>query len=258
MPVLADMRLSGRPRRRTVRSERLAAVLASVCAVTIALGSALAQPSGPSAAQLLARPSVLLSGYAPDGAAAVRQLEYFVPFTIQGRRGTCYAIHAALESDAELDSSLMYGFALNRDFNGEMNSLPLSSMEQRPNFRNLMRDLVVVVGCPVSDMPIRIAFNDEGMRGSFGRGTVVFQLYARPISPQRLDKVAGLYKLVYQRAEIEQAAAEQQLEAQCKECLQESLRCQASPQLSSAPGRCDINRCLLRHGLSGRCPSLYR
>jgi hypothetical protein len=192
MLVLRDADVPERRNHRSVLAEQaglhganaiviLSYKLASVHkAVALHLSSA--QPRYMPAAELLQTTPEKLDGYS-RGAVIERKLEAFSEISIEGTGGTCYAVHAALDSDAILENQTRQNLGIHLDKMGvgAMSGVEVFTVKNAPVS---MRELVVRLGCASHDGPVRFVLSGGRIIGGdgtklHGKGRMFFQIYSR-------------------------------------------------------------------------------
>jgi hypothetical protein len=222
-----------------ITSYRLGAVHT---AVALRLSDAAPRPFEP-AETLLARAPEQLAGYVPVS-DVTRDLARFEPLLIEGKRGTCYAIHFALHETAELDASVRGWLRIQNDHAGGAGSMPLGDSEIGKDVPVGLRQHANVLGCPTSDRSLRVRFMGGKRTGdgfSYGRGSLYVKIYSRPIDEAELDRLS---KQVEQRVSAHERRVEEHRAAvlrDCNACQRELRHC---PHLTE--DRCEpYKRCLM-------------
>lgn len=218
--------------------------------IVLHLSSASVALAYPAAATLLAEPLPELASYQPTGAPELRQLSAFSPLVIDGKRGTCYAVRAVLDSTAMLNSLARRALEL-KVASPKVHLSNAKGSKLMLGARVSVRSVAAVVGCPQADGPIPIAFNvgfnsahpDAG--STLGTGEVQFQVYERGIAAAQLDRDSAQQAAQARRNDDQQRA--QFSRQQCLSCNGQLAQCPGGTD----PANCQPFRdCLFRLGIS--------
>ncbi len=156
----------------------------------VALHLSTASPTAyPPAAELLQKAPLQLTGYVPAGDVAERGLEDYTPVVVEAKRGTCYGVHVALDSLANLTPSARHTLGVTTS-DSVHRPLPGADVHTQADAPLATRDFVSTLGCPVRNekLYIKFAAKKHAWNG-YGRGTVKLQLYTKSIPTAELNQL---------------------------------------------------------------------
>ncbi len=213
------------------------------------LSSATPQLGFPDSPELLSEPLGDLSAYAPSGSEVERALDPFDPFVIEGKRGTCYAVRSALRKDALLNRRARRALSLITKHKGTI--VEAKGGPARLNAPVAVRSLSTIVGCPLEDGPIQVAFNvgfdsaHPDAKTHLGAGSVMFQVYQRSVNDAELSSRA---KDEAQRARAADDANRNSFRKhECMSCEGQLALCPAG----TAPEQCEpFTQCMFTKGMN--------
>jgi hypothetical protein len=220
-----------------------------VHAVALRLSAAEPALSYASAEQILSQRPDAIATYEAKGDAVVRALDPFEPLRIDGTRGTCYAVHAALEKDAVMNRRARRAFGLRVGSSPQL-VLGKGSFASAVEAPLSQRSDAVALGCPTTDGPLLVGFNvgyDSARPDAdkhLGTGQLVFRVYAKTVDLRTLAEAKAAEDS--QRRQADDASRRQHSSKTCLSCSGALSRC--SP--GTDPGSCGpYSECLFRLGM---------
>lgn len=157
----------------------------------VALRLSSAQPAGfPAASELLKKAPASLKGYELAGPPSERGLEDFQPVVVEGKRGTCYGVHIALDSFANFTPSARSRLGVTTS---NAVALPGADQNTLANAALSVRDFATVLGCPAREgkLHIKLTAKKHAWLG-YGYGGMKLQVYTKPIALAELKKMEDL------------------------------------------------------------------